>query len=196
MRVAQDDVRTLELEFYRKVNAVIANKITPIYNFCILVFAAFFAYFVVMEPNQCFARDQSAWGVQYSNTEDVTHQFYLLSVSGMVLLLIGALMYYLQGKEDMYDIMRPYVILINFATLGWFLSLQYFRFKDTGRACSGDFLGPKLPANYDTVYLPEWGQWILVFVVCQYILYVLCKIVAIIITNKLEAEFEEKKANI
>ena len=84
----------------------------------------------------------------------------------MVLLLIGALMYYLQGKEDMYDIMRPYVILTNFTTFGWFVSLQYFRFKDTGRACSGDLLGTKLPANYDTVYIPEWGQWILIYVVC------------------------------
>ena len=70
---SQENMRTLEQEFYRKVNAVIANKITPIYNFFILVFAAVFAYFVVMEQNQCYARDQSAWGVQYSNTEDVTH---------------------------------------------------------------------------------------------------------------------------
>ena len=96
---------------------------TPIYNTFILIFAAVFAYFVVMEENQCYARDQSAWSVQYSNTEDVTHQFYLLSVAGMVLLLIGALMYYLQGKEDMFDMMRPYVILTNFATFGWFVAL-------------------------------------------------------------------------
>ena len=174
---------------------MIAQKVTPIYNTFILIFAAVFAYFVVMEENQCFARDQSAWGVQYSNTEDVTHQFYLLSVAGMVLLLIGALMYYLQGKEDMFDMMRPYVILTNFVTFGWFVALQYFRFKDTGRACSGDFLA-KLPANYGTVYLADFGHWILIYIVSQYILYIVCKIVAIIVTNKLESEFDEKKANL
>ena len=77
------------------MNYVISQKITPIYNAFILIFAAVFAYFVVMEQNQCYARDRSAWGVQYSNTEDVTHQFYLISVSGMVLLSMSALMYYL-----------------------------------------------------------------------------------------------------
>ena len=93
--VAERDLARLEEEFYQKVNSVIARKITPVYNFFILAFAAVFAYFVVMEDNQCFARDTSAWGVQYSNTEDVTHQFYLLSVAGMTLLMIGGLMYYL-----------------------------------------------------------------------------------------------------
>jgi len=33
----------------------------------------------------------------------------------------------------------PWVILINIISLIWFICLQYFRFKDTGRACSGDF---------------------------------------------------------
>ena len=63
----------LEEEFYKKVNAVIAEKVTPIYNTFLMIFAAIFAYFIVMEENQCYARDQSAWAVQYSNTEDVTH---------------------------------------------------------------------------------------------------------------------------
>ena len=134
---------------------MISTNITPIYNACILVFAAIFAYFVVMEENQCFARDTTAWGVQYSNTEDVTHQFYLLSAGGMILLLLGSLMYYLQAKEDMYEMMRPYVLLVNLATLLWFIALQYFRFKDTGKACSGDFLADKKPANYSTIYLGE-----------------------------------------
>ena len=113
-----------------------------------------------MEENQCFERYCSAWGVQYSNTEDVTHQFYLLSVSGMTLLIIGALMYYLQGKEDMFELMRPYVILTNLATLVWFITLQYYRFKDTGRACSGDFLGATKPANFGTIYLGDLGYWL------------------------------------
>ena len=112
----------------------------------------------------------------------------------MMLLLISALMYYMQGKEDMYEIMRPYVMLINLCTFAWFVTVQYFRFKDTGRACSGDFLGPKPPANFNTIYLGGQGQWLLVYIVSQYALYILCKIVAIIITNKLETEFEERKA--
>ena len=68
----EDQMRSLEDEFYKKVNSVISQKITPIYNTFLLIFAAVFAYFVVMEENQCYARDKSAWGVQYSNTEDVT----------------------------------------------------------------------------------------------------------------------------
>ena len=41
----------LEEEFYHRVNNVISRKITPIYNTIILIFAAIFAYFVVMEEN-------------------------------------------------------------------------------------------------------------------------------------------------
>ena len=62
----------LEEEFYNRVNGVISRKITPIYNTIILIFAAIFAYFVVMEENQCYAKDQKAWGVAYENTEDVS----------------------------------------------------------------------------------------------------------------------------
>ena len=105
-------------------------------------------------------------------------------------------MYYLQGKEDMFEMMRPYVILTNLATLVWFITLQYFRFKDTGRACSGDFLGTTKPANFGTIYLGDLGQWILVFIIAQYIIWFLCKIVSIIITNKLNIEFDEQKAKI
>ena len=39
----------LEEEFYQEANKVIAEKITPFYNFCILIFAAVFAYFIVIE---------------------------------------------------------------------------------------------------------------------------------------------------
>lgn len=77
--------------------------------------------------------------MQYENTEDVTLEFYWISCSGMTLLLVGALMYYVQSKEEMFDYMRPYIILLNLTTLVWFGALQYFRLKDTGRACSGDF---------------------------------------------------------
>jgi len=54
--------------------------------------------------------------------------------------------------------MRPYVLLINLLTLVWFIALQYFRFKDTGKACSGDYLLDKTkPANFSTIYLSEQG---------------------------------------
>ena len=52
---------------------MISEKITPIYNVFILIFAAVFGYFVMLEENECYARDQSAWGVEYSNTSFVTH---------------------------------------------------------------------------------------------------------------------------
>ncbi len=61
--------------------------------------------------------------------------------------MISVLMYYLQGKEGMFTMMRPYVIVTNILTLCWFFAIIYYRFKDTGRACSGDFLD-KLPENY------------------------------------------------
>ena len=156
----------------------------------ILVFAAIFGYFVMTEENECYARDQSAWGVEYSNTVFVTHQFYLLSASGMVLLLLSSLMYYLQSKDLMFDMMRPYVIVTNLVTFVWFVALQYYRLKETGRACSGDFL-TKIPANYGTIYLGDQGQWFIIYIVAQYTLYIINKIVSICITNRLEADFEE-----
>ena len=60
------------MEFYIKANELIGEKITPIYNVFLLACAAVFGYFVLIEQNQCYARDMSAWGVQYSDTEDVT----------------------------------------------------------------------------------------------------------------------------
>ena len=47
----EEHERKLEDEFYYKVNNVISQKITPVYNTIILIFAAIFAYFVVMEEN-------------------------------------------------------------------------------------------------------------------------------------------------
>lgn len=81
-------------------------------------------------------------------------------MTGLGLLLLSSLMYYMQSKDDMFDMMRPYVILTNLATLTWFICLQYYRFKDTGKACSGDFLGAKLPANFNTIYLGNLGAWL------------------------------------
>ena len=55
----------------------------------------------------------------------------------------------------MFDLMRPYIIVTNLMTLIWFIALQYYRFKDTGRACAGDLLKKQLPGNFGTVYVPE-----------------------------------------
>ena len=135
----QQRIRAMEEQFYRQINQVISERITPIYNFFIIVFAIIFGYFVVFEQNQCYSKNMEAFGMQYSNTEDVTEQFYWVSVSGMFLLLLSAYLYYLQSREDQFDKMRPFVIINNLVMLGWFGALQYIRFKDAGRACSGDF---------------------------------------------------------
>ena len=45
----EDRLKAIDEEFYRTVNKVIAEKITPLYNMFILVFAAVFAYFIVIE---------------------------------------------------------------------------------------------------------------------------------------------------
>lgn len=192
--VIQSQIRALEQEFVRKVNRDIATRVTPIYNTFLLVFGAIFAYFVMMEENQCYAKGKEAWGVQYDGTEDITKQFYLLSNGGLVLLLVSVLMFYLQGKEDMFDLMRPYVIVTNMLTLSWFITLQYFRFKETGRSCSGDYLGTKHPDNFNTVYLGNQGTWFMYYIASHYILYVLQKIVCIFITNRHETDYERKRS--
>ena len=57
----------------------------------------------------------------------------------MFILVLQAIIYYLQAREDQFDKLRPAVIIINLVSLVWFYFIQYYRFKDTGRACSGDF---------------------------------------------------------
>ena len=64
-------------------------------NAVLLIFAAVFAYFIVLEQPQCFSKDGKAYGVQYSNTEDVTIEFYWLSLAGLSLLLLQAIVYYI-----------------------------------------------------------------------------------------------------
>ena len=93
--------------------------------------------------------------------------------------------------------MRPFVILTNLMTFIWFVFLQYYRFKNTGRACSGDNLDAnKLPSNYDTVYLSVEGLWLKIFIIAQYILFFVCKIAQIVVTNKLSAAYEEQRAKV
>ena len=44
-------LRLLEAEFYRKVNQVVSNKITPIYNTIQLIYCAVFGYYLLKEEN-------------------------------------------------------------------------------------------------------------------------------------------------
>ena len=148
---------------------------------------------MVVENPQCYGKDRDAYAVAYEGTTDVTKEFYLISNGGLVLLLVSVILYYLQAKQDMFDLMRPYVIVANLMTLGWFVAAQYYRFRESGRACSGDYLGETRPQNYGTLYLVSEGQWLMYFIAAQYAVYFLQKIFCICITNRLEAEFEGKK---
>ena len=119
----------------------------------------------------------------------------------------------------MYDATRPFVLLIHLLSLIWFIAIQYYRFKQTGRACSGDYIQggfgnpfvestteksssdaskewPKDKPAVPKFILLDQGFWILVYIVMQYALYIICKISAIIMTNKLEAEYEEERARL
>ena len=95
----------------------------------------------------------------------------------------------------MFDILRPYVIITNMFTLVWFMTLQYFRFKDTGRACSGEFL-TKLPGNFGTVYLASQGDWLRLYIISHYLVYIVQKVLSIVITNKLEVQYDIKRNEI
>ena len=66
--------------------------------------------------------------------------------------------------------MRKIVLLVDLLFVAWFVALQVYRFKESGRACSGDYLQPTtvkdsqgtdrvqpLPQNYGTNYLGETG---------------------------------------
>ena len=45
----EDKLKVLEERHAEKVNRVISERVTPLYNTFILIFAAFFAYFIVLE---------------------------------------------------------------------------------------------------------------------------------------------------
>ena len=89
-----------------------------------------------------------------------------------MLLLVSVLMYYLQGKEDMFELMRPYVIITNLMTLTWFIAMQYYRFKDTGRACSGDLLIEK-PETFGDIYLADEGKFFAYYIISHYAVYII-----------------------
>ena len=53
----------------------------------------------------------------------VSKEFWLLANCGIVLTLVGAFLYWMQSRKNMFDVMRPYVILSNLITLAWFVLL-------------------------------------------------------------------------
>ena len=91
--------------------------------------------------------------------------------------------------------MRPFVIVNNLVFITWFAALQIYRFKDTGRACTGEFL-KVTPGNYGSVYLPEQGTWFKIYIISQYVLYLVQKVISIMITNKLEAQYDTERNQI
>ena len=189
-------IQEVDDEFYHTLNSVLSQKVTPLYNAAILVFAVVFGYFAVTEENQCFAKGQKAFSVQYSDTVDVSRQFYMMSYFGLVILVFSALIYHLQSKEGMFEAMRPFVIFVSLIQFIWFLFLQYYRYKETGRACSGDYLEQPYPSNYSDLYLIDQGKWLNIYIASHYALFLVSKLVQVLITNKISVEFEERKAQI
>ena len=47
--VINSQIKALEVDFIRRVNKDISTKITPLHNIFLMVSAAFFAYFIVLE---------------------------------------------------------------------------------------------------------------------------------------------------
>lgn len=135
-----DDVSTADEEFYVEVTRSVSERVTPIYNSFILVFAAIFGYFAIVEQPQCYSKEGKAYKVNYSETVDVTFQFRLLSIVGCLLLCAQAAIYHIRIKENMFERMKYWNISMNLCVLTWFVTLQYARLQDSGRACSGDFL--------------------------------------------------------
>merc|ERR1711912_201295 len=99
-------------------------------------------------------------------------------------------MHYLQTKDGMFKIMKPYVLLANILMLLWFIALQYYRFMPNGRACSGDFIDSKnVPADYAEVYLKVWGTFILGYIIVHYIAMVFVILLTRRINNKHKGEY-------
>lgn len=110
----------------------------------------------------------------------------------------------------MFEKMKFYAMAINLTTLTWFIAIQYYRFQNSGRACSGDFLAggianplkskdEMLPKSKEYQYALSFlminqGFWFATYIFMQYFVYLTCKVWSIILINRLEAEFDEKKA--
>ena len=89
--------------------------------------------------------------------------------------------------------LRPLDHILNFLHIIWFGALIYFRFKDSGRACSGDFIGLEKPKNFTKLYIWEEGRWILIYCILQVLLVIYSKIISLSKVNKLYAQIEERE---
>ena len=67
-----------------------------------MICTAVFAYFIVVEENQCYAEGKDVFDEAKDGAIDVTKTFYLLAHAGIVLHLVQIFMYYLQSKEEMF----------------------------------------------------------------------------------------------
>ena len=57
-----------------------------------------------------------------------------------MLLIVGLSMG--SNPSGSFDSMRKFILIVDLAFIIWFVALQFYRFKETGRACSGDYLQP------------------------------------------------------
>ena len=98
--------------------------------------------------------------------ENVTQQFYYLCVAGAFVGVLQAIMCYILS-QDVQTMLRYRCLqhLTNFLHIVWFVALVYFRFKPTGRACSGDYIQGVKPDNFGKLYIWEQGRWMLVYVI-------------------------------
>ena len=80
------------------------KHLTPWSNLVMLIFASVFGYFAITEDKSCHSKDKLAWRTPYSDTVDVSHQFMMVNITGMVLLLVSVLLHYLESTDDdMFD---------------------------------------------------------------------------------------------
>ena len=61
-----------ERDYIQKVQSDTRRKLIPIYSTFLLIGACCFAYFIVTDQNQCYAKDGKASAVLYEGSQDVT----------------------------------------------------------------------------------------------------------------------------
>ena len=87
--------------------------------------------------------------------------------------------------------MQCIVVLIKLISFFWFVVLQYYRFKLSGRTCSGKFriiFEEEEQEEEPTFILQEQGLWFLVFVVAQYILFFMSRLWTVVLQHKMTSQ--------
>ena len=145
MKKSGQQVRLDEFErdYIERVQQETREKVLPMYSTYLVLSAAAFGYFILTPQNQCYGKDGQASAVLFDGSQDISKQFHLCSSGAVIILILCALMHFLQTKDGMYFVMRPYILLSNSLMVLWFLALQYYRLMPNGRACSGDFIDAK-----------------------------------------------------